>query len=259
MNYSSESKVIGTVKDLNLLYEIDHYHNKSVRDLFIKTLKSPIHFITEKTKHYHVLKNISFNIYEGDRIGLIGINGAGKTSLCRCLAGLIKPQSGEIKINGTVKALFDTNVGIIPELTGRENAQLMSEFIYPELSCEERELIIQKSLAFSELGEFIDIPYLKYSKGMQTRLGLSLISALKADLLIMDEVFDGADVFFQKKIAEKTLEMINRSGSVIFVSHSPDQIATICNRIIIIKDSSIYFDGDVREGLEIYLNNNVTA
>src|SRR5690606_40243843 len=175
----------------------------------------------------HVLKGIDLKLNRGDRLGILGVNGSGKTTLCRCISGMYVPTKGTININGEVRSIFDTSVGIIPELTGRENAYLLSRFIFPHISKEERKRIVEEALDFTELGHFLDTPYRTYSKGMQARLSLSIISSKPTDLLILDEVFDGADEFFQAKISKRVLDMIHNSGSVIFVSHSPDQVIQI--------------------------------
>lgn len=253
MNSSLNSKQIVSVEDLNLSYLVDHYTNRSVRDLFINLTKSPLKTLSTREKYYHVLNNISFEIKHGDKVGLLGVNGSGKTSLCRCLAGMITPQTGKIHINGSTRAIFDTGVGIIPELTGRENAQVICSLIYPNSSAREREEIIKDALEFSELGEFLDVPFLKYSKGMQARLSLSLISAKGCDLLILDEVYDGADLFFQEKVSARVMRMIENSGAVLFVSHSLEQIKATCNRLIILHDSKLIFDGNVSDGVKHYM------
>lgn len=252
MPSSLNSNQVASIKGLHLVYEVDHYRNQSVRDLFIGLIGSPLKTLQARQKYYHVLENIEFDVYDGDRIGLIGVNGAGKTSLCRCIAGMITPDKGNVEINGKVRAIFDTGIGVVPELTGRENAEVITSLLYPEVSHIEKRRIIDDSLDFSELGEFLDVPYLKYSKGMQTRLSLSLVSARGCDLLILDEVYDGADIFFQEKVSKRVLKMIEESGSVIFVSHSIDQIQTACNRLIILDKSRIIFDGAVEKGISLY-------
>lgn len=254
MNYSTKYNPILKIRDLNLVFKVDHFKNRSVRDLFVDIFSSPIETLKAKRDYYHVLNNINFEINPGDKLGIVGINGAGKTTLCRCIAGMITPDSGTIEIAGETRAIFDTSVGIIPELTGRENAEIIASLIYPNLNKEETKDLINEALEFSELGEFIDVPFLKYSKGMQARLNLSLVSAKGCDLIILDEVYDGADISFQKKISKRVLDMINKSGAVIFVSHSVDQIKTVCNRLIILDDSKIIYNGDVDEGLTIYQN-----
>jgi ABC-type polysaccharide/polyol phosphate transport system ATPase subunit len=181
----------------------------------------------------------------------LGVNGTGKTSLCRCLAGIYTPNQGEVIVHGQVRAIFDTQIGIQPDLTGRENAELLAEFIYPEDHHEHKQMI-EEALTFSELGQFVDMPYRLYSNGMQARLCLSMISCKPCDLLILDEVFDGADIFFREKIATRVMKMVAESGACIFVSHDSGQIRKVCNRLIVLQKGQVIHDGDVEAGLKIY-------
>ncbi len=256
MNSTSQSNTVLAVKKLNLFFNVDYYRNSTVRDMFVKAISRPVSFLLDKKERKHVLKDIDLELKKGDRLGILGVNGTGKSTFCRCIAGLLEPDSGEIIREGLLRANFDSNVGIVPELTGRENAFLMSQFLYPELGKDERELLVNESLDFSELGDSLDIPFQKYSKGMQTRLSLSLISAKPCDLLILDEVFDGADIFFQEKVSVRVTDMIMKSGAVIFVSHQPNQIENICNRLLILNKSKVIYDGDVRKGMSIYRSLN---
>lgn len=252
MNSTYDSNNVLEVNELNIHFELDYHYIASVREKFIQALQKPLDFFSNTKDKLHVLKDVSFNLKHGDRLGIIGVNGSGKTSMCRCIAGMYTPSKGSIHINGEVRAIFDTSVGILPELTGRENAYLLSQFLYPNISKKRRDEIIKDALDFTELDHFLDTPYRTYSKGMQTRLSLSLISSMPTDLLILDEVFDGADEFFQEKISKRVLNMINQSGSVIFVSHSPDQILQACNRAIYLNQGRIEFEGKPEEVIKYY-------
>ncbi|MBH46741.1 MAG: ABC transporter ATP-binding protein [Halobacteriovorax sp.] len=257
MNSTSESKSVLEVNDLNIHFDLDYHFIASVREKFIQAIKDPIDFFSPSKDKLHVLKGIQLSLNHGDRLGIIGVNGSGKTTLCRCIAGMYSPSKGSVNINGEVRAIFDTSVGILPELTGRENAQLLSQFLFPSISKDERKAIIDDALEFSELGHFLDTPYRTYSKGMQTRLSLSLISSKATDLLILDEVFDGADEFFQEKISKRVLKMIHQSGAVIFVSHSPDQVLQACNRAIFLNNGHIEIDGSPEEVIAHYRKANI--
>lgn len=237
---------------MNLSFELQYHRTDSLREVFINFTKSPIQSLLGNRDVLHILQNINLEIKRGDRIGVIGVNGTGKTSLCRVICEMYRPDSGKVMLNGDVRAIFDTSVGVQPELTGRENAVLIARLMFSKIKKDELDRLVEEALEFSELDHFVNIPYKYYSKGMQARLCLSLISAKACDVLILDEVFDGADTFFQKKIAARVLKMIQDSGAVLFVSHSPDQIRSACNRVIILNEHKVHFDGDVEEGLEIY-------
>lgn len=254
MNSTSSFKNILKVDKLNIAFSIDFYRNgsSSLKDFFVSAIKSPINYIFKKRDYLHVLKDIDLELSEGDRLGIVGVNGAGKTTLCRCIAGMLIPDTGKVKIQGEVRSIFNSNIGVIDELTGRENAHLLAKMLFPKLSKKELQELVEDSMDFSELHEFSDVPFKNYSKGMQTRLCLSVISARPADLLILDEVLDGADQFFREKVTERMNSMISKSGAVIFVSHNPDQLEMVCNRLLVMKDHKVIFDGGVKKGLALY-------
>lgn len=252
MNSTLKCDTVVSIKNLGLLYEVDHYYNRSIKDGLIELCKSPLKKLTEKKKYHQVLKDINLEVRLGERVGILGVNGAGKTSLCRCINGMISPTTGQVSVFGKVRSILDTSVGIIPDLTGRENAEILSALLYPELNDRQRGELVLEALEFSELGEFENAPFSKYSKGMQTRLALSIVSAKGYDLLILDEVYDGADLFFQEKVSKRVIKMIQESGAVLFVSHSMEQIRAVCNRLVIIDRSQLIYDGEIEKGLAIY-------
>jgi len=234
------------IEDLNITYQTTLTQHGSFRDRFVSF------FSTKKSSYasLEVLENFSLKVSKGQRVGILGVNGSGKTSLCRAIAGMYIPKKGHIQTYGEVRAIFDTGAALIPELTGKENAFLLARLLYPNI--DNLKDIVEESLSFTELGKFIHMPFKNYSKGMQARLCLSLISARPCDILVLDEVFDGADQFFQAKISERVMNMIEASGAVIFVAHSTEQIRKTCNRLVVISNKKMAFDGEVEAGLEFY-------
>lgn len=251
MTFTEYSDVLLKVTNLKVYFELEHYHQQNVRDVFVNALSHPVDFLFKPKELFYVLNGIDFSIKRGMRIGILGVNGSGKTTLCRCLAGMMKAQTGAIDSKVEIRAIFDTGTGIMPELTGRENAMLLARLFFPKVK--DVLPLVNESIEFSELGHFIDIPFKKYSKGMQSRLLLSLVSSKSTDILILDEVFDGADVFFQAKIAKRMRDFIQTAGATIFVSHSSDQIRQVCNTVLVINGGKIEFFGDVEKGIEKYL------
>lgn len=251
---SKSKKLIASINNVSLQFELNKYRTNGVRDLFIQFVKSPMTYFTKSPKLFSVLDDISFDIEDGDRIGIIGTNGAGKTTLCRCITNMIKPTAGSIAVNGTVRFIFNTSMGVLPMLTGRENIVLLVHLIYSDLSESLKKEIIEDSIQFSELGHFIDAPFRTYSKGMQSRLCLSVISAQSSDLLILDEVFDGADEYFKEKVSKRIVSIIDNSGAIIFISHNREQIYSTCNRLIVLEKSKIVYDGNVNDGFKVYSN-----
>lgn len=252
VSFTSTSSLILDVRDITMNYRLEYFKQDGLRDKFIKALTSPVKTILKKQDQFKVLDDISFKIHRGERVGIIGANGAGKTTLCRIISKMIYPDSGNVVINGTCRAIFNATIAVLPELTGRENAYLLGSILYPEVSDRELREIVEESIQFSEVGHFIDTPFKNFSKGMQARLCLSLISSKGCDLLVLDEVYDGADEFFRRKIADRIARLIHNSGAVIIVSHSPDQILSSCNRVILVNNSRIEFDGKTDEGLSLY-------
>jgi ABC-type polysaccharide/polyol phosphate transport system ATPase subunit len=149
-----------------------------------------------------------------------------------------------------MRSVFSTSVGVQAELSGRENAHLLSEFMFPERR--DKRQLVEEALEFSGLGHHVDSPFRLYSNGMQARLFLSLISAAPCDILILGEVFDGADHVFAEKISARMRDTIQRSGLVLFVSHSEEQVRRLCNRLLLIEAGRLVFDGGVEEGLRRY-------
>lgn len=251
MNSIEDSESLLRVKDLKVHFELDHYQESGIRDLFVSAVTHPVEFLFKPKEIFYVLDGIDLEIKKGMRIGILGVNGTGKTTLCRCIAGMMKAQQGKIESNAEIRAIFDTGTGIMPELTGRENAHLLARLFFPEIA--DVTPLVNEAIEFSELGHFIDVPFKKYSKGMQSRLMLSLVSSKATDILILDEVFDGADVFFQKKLAERMKAFIKNSGATIFVSHSPEQIRQVCNQVLVLHQGKVLYFGEVEEGIERYL------
>lgn len=252
MQSSSESnQTILNVDQFSVAYVTPFYRSETFRDYFINFMKSPMKFIMSKSEQVLILDNISLQIKKGERVGILGNNGSGKTSLCRFICGLYGPVKN-IKINGLVRGIFDTEVIVMPELSGKENLEILAHFFFPELNKKERKEIIADAEAFSELGKYLDVPFKLYSKGMRARLFLSLISSKPSDLLILDEVFNGADHFFSEKITQRIKQLIIKSGAVIFVSHSHDVMKEVCNRVIVFDNKKIVFDGLPEEGIDFY-------
>lgn len=243
-------KLLLDIKNLSLAFPLRLITSSSMRDVFISTLAGPFSKKFERGS-FPVLKDISLQVREGDRIGLIGVNGAGKSTLCRCISGYYQPRTGSIERNGAIRALFEPALGLYPELSGRENARILAE-IYFQQYRDEIDEIVKESLEFSELKNFIDAPIKTYSKGMLVRLTLSVLSARPADILILDEVFDGADEFFREKLSARIKKLIDTSGAVIFVSHYEAQIANVSNRAVVLGEGKILYDGEITAAYALY-------
>jgi len=205
------------------------------------------------SKEQHVLKNISFEVNDGEVVGLIGVNGAGKSTLMKLIAGITYPSSGEIIVNGKIGSLINLSAGFNPEYTGRKNIYYKGSLM--GMSKTEVDKIIDDIIQFVELGEYFDQPLRMYSSGMSARLGFALAVYSEPDILIVDEVLAVGDKSFQLKSKEKVLELFRKGKAVLFSSHSDGLIRQFCSRVIYIHNGQIAFDGNVEEGLALYEKN----
>jgi lipopolysaccharide transport system ATP-binding protein len=187
-----------------------------------------------KTTKYEVLRDVSFEVFRGETFGIIGKNGAGKSTILGLIAGVLKPNQGTITVKGRISPLLELGAGFHLELTGRENIMLKGVLIglrRSEVSAKMEEII-----AFSELGDFIDQPVRIYSSGMLARLGFSIVASLDPEILLIDEILAVGDSGFQKKCLNRMAEFKRNGVTMIFVSHSMENIEEICDRVMWIGD-----------------------
>lgn len=183
------------------------------------------------------LKNVSFQINEGDAVGLIGHNGAGKSTLLRTMAGVYAPTSGSIIRNGRVATMLDLGAGMDPELSGIENIVRMSMLL--GLSKAQIKAGLKSVSDFTELGDFLHLPVRTYSAGMATRLMFAVATSSKPDILLVDEMFGTGDAEFQEKARVRMVELIQSVGIFVFASHSLDMVKKYCNRYFLLEHGSV--------------------
>lgn len=198
-------------------------------------------------------KDISFELKRGECLGLIGRNGAGKTTLLRTLNGLIKPDKGRIEMRGRVGAMIALGAGFNPILTGRENIYVNASVL--GLSKHEIDTKIDEIIDFAEIGDFIDMPVQSYSSGMSVRLGFAIATALKPDILLLDEVLAVGDAAFRFKCHRRINEVL-KDAAVIFVSHDMPTIARICDKTLVLTQGAVRFQGPTPAGMEVYRSLN---
>jgi ABC-type polysaccharide/polyol phosphate transport system ATPase subunit len=196
------------------------------------------------------VRNISLEVKQGEVLGIIGRNGSGKSTLLKMMAGVFPPNSGTIAAKGSVSLLAGVGVGFHKELTGRENAYLYGALM--GRTTEQIDDLIEEIQAFAELKHHFDRPIRTYSSGMKSRLGISVATAFKPDLLLIDEVLGVGDASFRKKSEERIQDMIAKSGTVVMVSHSMKLLQNICTHMILIEDGSVIFSGTPKETIEKY-------
>ncbi|KXV27004.1 ABC transporter ATP-binding protein [Gluconobacter japonicus] len=198
-----------------------------------------------------VLRDVSFVLKSGERLGLIGRNGAGKTTLLRAMAGIYEPVGGRVRLEGSIGTLLDASLGMNMELTGRENIRLYG--LHAGLSKAEISQIDQDVQDFADLGSYMDMPVKTYSSGMTVRLAFGLATAVKPQILLMDEWFLAGDGAFMNKAQERLEAMVQHADILVISTHQPDVMRKWCTRVIWLEDGRIRMDGTPDEVLDVYL------
>jgi ABC-2 type transport system ATP-binding protein len=239
-------KVALKVEDISIRFNLSKEKVDNLKELLIKKVKG------EKIRfnEFWALKNVSFEIKKGDRLGILGLNGAGKSTLLKVIAGVYKPTSGKVVRNGHIAPMIELGAGFDPNYTGKENV-----FLYGSVLGFSREFLESKYdeiLEFSELGDFIDVPIKNYSSGMRARLGFSIATVVEPEILILDEVLSVGDAKFRKKCEKKMQGMFDHGVTVLFVSHSLDQVKRLCNKAILLEHGQLIAKGDIEDVAEVY-------
>jgi lipopolysaccharide transport system ATP-binding protein len=201
---------------------------------------------------FWALKDVSFEIKEGDRVGIIGRNGAGKSTLLKVLSRITEPSTGRVRMKGRVASLLEVGTGFHPELTGRENIYLNGAVL--GMSRAEIKQRFDEIVAFSEVEKFLDTPVKRYSSGMYVRLAFAVAAHLEPEILIVDEVLAVGDAQFQEKCLGKMKE-VSRTGerTILLVSHNMSLIQALCSRCIVLQKGSLIHDQDCSKAIEMYM------
>lgn len=217
----------------------------NLKEYFIKMIKNELRY-----QEFWALQGVSFSIKKGDRLGILGLNGAGKSTLLKIIAGVLKATEGKITIKGKIVPLLELGAGFDPQYTGAENI-----FLYGAVLGYSKDFIREKYkeiVEFSELGDFIDVPVKNYSSGMKARLGFSIATIVEPDILILDEVLSVGDAKFKKKSEKKIKAMFDNGVTVLFVSHSLEQVNRLCNKAILLEQGKLIAKGNVKKVSAIY-------
>ena len=204
----------------------------------------------KKTKHV-VLKDISCDIKKGESVALIGVNGSGKSTLLKLMNKIIYPEKGTITMNGKVSSMIELGAGFNTDFTGRENIYFNASMY--GLGKKDVDPIIDKIIDFSELGDFIDVPVRTYSSGMYMRLAFSIAVNVQAEILLIDEILAVGDAHFQEKCLEKMKELKAQGKTMVFVSHSMDQVKSFCDRAVWLYNGIIKMDDKTENVAKAYL------
>lgn len=239
-------KEILQVKNVSIKYITGDFKSIGLKEYVVRRLKGDYH-----VKEFWANKNITFSLNEGDMLGIIGTNGAGKSTLLKAVSGIMRPSEGSITRHGTIAALLELGSGFDGDLTVKENAYLRGAMLgYTRRFMDET---YEQIIDFAELKEFEDRPFKQLSSGMKSRLAFSIASLVKPDILILDEVLSVGDGAFRKKSEAKMKEIINSGATTILVSHSLNQVRSMCSKILWLhKGSQITFGSDVQKICDDY-------
>jgi len=238
-------KPVVEVKNVGILFNLAQNKVDNLKEFVIKWMTKELHF-----QEFWALRNVTFNVYRGERLGIVGLNGAGKSTLLKVVSGVLKASEGEVKVKGRIAPLLELGAGFDPEYTGRENIYLYGAVL--GFSKKFLDSKYDEIVEFSELAKFIDVPLKNYSSGMKARLGFAIATIVEPDVLILDEVLSVGDAKFRKKSMNKIIGMFDKGVTVLFVSHSIDQVLAICDRAILLDKGQLIAEGTAEEIAQMY-------
>jgi lipopolysaccharide transport system ATP-binding protein len=234
--------------NVNLHYSAVAFKERSLKSLLAAAVSGG--GLRQDVRDIHALRNLSLTISAGERVGLIGHNGAGKSTFLKMVAGLYPISSGARRVKGSVRSLFDLSLGFEADATGREN--ILYRGLLLGLSPKFMRSVREEIVAFADLGEFIDYPLKTYSAGMQVRLAFAISTIVGGDILLIDEIFGAGDVGFMQRAKDRITGLISASEIVILASHDFGTIASICNRTIVLHHGALLYDGETQAAIKAY-------
>ncbi|MFQ8664205.1 ABC transporter ATP-binding protein [Anaerostipes caccae] len=242
---AKKSKEVLRVEHVGMKFNLSQEKVDDLKDYVIKMLTRRL-----KYNEFWALKDINFTLNKGDRLGILGLNGAGKSTLLKVIAGVLKATEGSVTTKGKIAPLLELGAGFDQQYTGRENIYLYGAVLgFSKKFLDEK---YDEIVKFSELEKFIDVPVKNYSSGMKSRLGFSVATLVEPDILILDEVLSVGDAKFRKKSEKKIMSMFDKGVTVLFVSHSLEQVQRLCNKAILLEKGQIIASGTVDEVSKIY-------
>lgn len=228
------------VDDVSMRFNLNKENIFSLKEYFIKLVKRQLNF-----EEFWALKGVSVQVRRGEILGIVGLNGAGKSTILKVIAGVLKPTKGRVEIGGTIAPLIELGAGFDTELTARENIYLNSAILgYSRKFIEGK---FNDIVEFSELYDFLDVPIKNFSSGMVARLGFAIATVVEPQILIVDEILAVGDFKFQEKCENRIQKMFDAGTTVIIVSHSIEQIEKLCTKVLWLEHGSMKMLGDTME------------
>lgn len=234
-----------SARDVAMRFRLTDDKILSLKEFVTRKIRGKI-----KTNEFWALKGVSFDVHKGEVLGIIGRNGSGKSTLLKCISGILKPTRGSVKCHGNIVPMLELGSGFDPDLTGRENVFLNGAILgYTEDFLKEK---FDEIHAFSELGDFIDVPIRNYSSGMMARLAFSVATVVNPQILIVDEILSVGDEAFQAKSRARMMELMSGGTTVLFVSHSLSQIREMCDHVLWLDSGEVKMYGETQEVCDGY-------
>lgn len=240
-----ERNPIVTVDNVSMKFNLSSEKFDSFKEYVIKSIKRQVSYDA-----FMALQGVSFEVMRGDSVGLVGLNGSGKSTILKVIAGVLKPTEGKVAVNGTIAPLIELGAGFDMDLTARENVFLNGALLgYNRARMEEQYPDI---VEFSELAEFMDVPVKNFSSGMVSRLAFAIATIGTPDILIVDEVLSVGDFHFQEKCEARIQNMRDHGTTILFVSHSLEQVKKICNKMAWLEKGHLKMFGNTEDICDIY-------
>lgn len=240
-----EQETIINVEHVSMRFNLSSEKFDSFKEYVIKSLKKQVSY-----DEFWALKDVSFEVKRGDSLGLIGLNGSGKSTMLKTIAGVLKPTKGNVTVGGNIAPLIELGAGFDMDLTARENVFLNGALLgYNRAQMEAQ---YEDIVEFSELRDFMDVPVKNFSSGMVSRLAFAIATIGIPDILIVDEVLSVGDFRFQEKCEARIQNMKDQGTTILFVSHSIEQVKKICNKVVWLDHGVLKMFGDAQEICSIY-------
>ena len=241
----ADKRVMVDVDHVTIRFNLASQKIDNLKEYFIKLIKRELMF-----QEFLAVQDISFQVRQGEAWGLIGSNGSGKSTMLKAISGIIKPYKGSVTVNGSVAPLIELGAGFDAECTARENIFLNGCVLgHSQKFMQEH---FDEIVEFAEIEKFLDSPVKNFSSGMKARLGFSIATMVKPDILIVDEILSVGDYKFRKKCEQRMQELLGGGTTLLYVSHSPGAIRKMCNKVLWLEDGRIRMCGEVNEVLDAY-------
>ena len=239
------NKVI-EVKNVSMRFKMSDEPLNSLKEIFTMFLRGKLTY-----KEFFAMNDISFDVEKGETLGLIGNNGAGKSTTLKVISGILKPTTGSVITRGNIVPMLELGAGFDLELTGKENIYLNGAILgYTKEYLDSK---YDEIVEFSELGDFVDMAIRNYSSGMMARLAFSIASVVQPEILIVDEILAVGDAAFQKKSRARMMELMNGGATVLFVSHDIEQIKEMCDKVVWLDHGKVVMYGETDEVCDAYI------